>query len=412
MEEKKQIKVSLGAVISVFIIILLSVALVGMYYYYNFVVIPKYEVANKETENITENEQGNVNNENDTDMEEVTPKDQFDLALMSIEGKECLNYESREGVTRKYTIRDIHSEKNGIEIEEFDDKLYLMVNSSRLNNVCGQIINIQSDKRFEITNIDTSNVKNIYISDYEQDSSWNYAFFLMNDGTVEWLDLEEALKNKNFVAEGKIESVTKVEKIAKLEFIYDSEHPNARIESTIIAIKEDGRYYDLIGMFMDGPNHGDLGECDYLNIVNSKNEEYGIEISNSNQRVYLTIVSDEYKFMFNNGNFEQNKEYEITNIDASNIKSIYVSDHGTSGNYPIALFLMKDGTVEWLQIGSGDLVAEGKIENVENIVRIETVNVGEHYELSDDGAGWISVIGIREDGNFYDLVDATLNAKD
>lgn len=70
MEEKKKIKVSLGAVISVFIIILLTVTLVGMYCYYNFVVIPKYEVANNETENITEKEE-DKEEQNDVKGEET-----------------------------------------------------------------------------------------------------------------------------------------------------------------------------------------------------------------------------------------------------------------------------------------------------------------------------------------------------
>ena len=45
MEENKQTRVSLGGVVSIFIIVLLIIGLVGMYYYYNYVVIPKYEVA-------------------------------------------------------------------------------------------------------------------------------------------------------------------------------------------------------------------------------------------------------------------------------------------------------------------------------------------------------------------------------
>ena len=80
MEEKKQIKISLGAVISVFIIILLTVALVGMYCYYNFVVIPKYEVANNETENVVESNKNNENNveENLSQEEVVSPYEKYE----------------------------------------------------------------------------------------------------------------------------------------------------------------------------------------------------------------------------------------------------------------------------------------------------------------------------------------------
>lgn len=57
MEEKS--KVSLGIVISVFIIMILVVSLVAMYCYYNCVVIPKYEGINNEREDNIEKEASN-----------------------------------------------------------------------------------------------------------------------------------------------------------------------------------------------------------------------------------------------------------------------------------------------------------------------------------------------------------------
>lgn len=111
MEEKKPIQVSLGAVISIFIIILLTVALVGMYYYYNFVVIPKYETANnKETENVLENSQ--INNE-ETDNTESEKNIKIDSSKELVYNAEY-TYKDLDGKSYKsvstektYSLKDI-----------------------------------------------------------------------------------------------------------------------------------------------------------------------------------------------------------------------------------------------------------------------------------------------------------------
>lgn len=66
MDEKKSIKVSLGTVICIFIIILLAIALGGMYYYYNY----------KNVENTTRANNENVKEQNSS---EISVADNYDI---------------------------------------------------------------------------------------------------------------------------------------------------------------------------------------------------------------------------------------------------------------------------------------------------------------------------------------------
>lgn len=68
---------------------------------------------------------------------------------------------------------------------------------------------------------------------------------------------------------------------------------------------------------------------------------------------------------------------------------------------------MKDGSIIWLNsqdaITNKDFVVEGKIPNVEDVVRI--VNASSY-----DGIGsGITIVGVKADGTFYDLCLETVN---
>jgi len=120
MEEKKQIKVSLGAVISVFIIILLTVALVGMYCYYNFVVIPKYEVANNEPENIIENEPNNNINDEENEVEN-NENTQIENEEDDVYGYALMSYAPGDGSFNEfYRIVELHKNSDDVIIAKYD----------------------------------------------------------------------------------------------------------------------------------------------------------------------------------------------------------------------------------------------------------------------------------------------------
>ena len=92
IKKKKKIKMSLGTVISVFIIILLTVALVGMFWYYNYVVIPKYEVE-KVTSSVDNDEESNALKEDNEVITENKVKIEGTYYLVGNENSEGLSYE-------------------------------------------------------------------------------------------------------------------------------------------------------------------------------------------------------------------------------------------------------------------------------------------------------------------------------
>lgn len=123
MEEKKQIKLSLGVVISVFISILLSMALVGMYCYYNFIVLPKYEVANNETENITKKEEDKEEQNDEKEIETSISNEQAKDIIQSYLNIEFCEYTLPKSVLNLEEIGLVNSQedfdKNSINLGDY-----------------------------------------------------------------------------------------------------------------------------------------------------------------------------------------------------------------------------------------------------------------------------------------------------
>jgi hypothetical protein len=122
-----------------------------------------------------------------------------------------------------------------------------------------------------------------------------------------------------------------------------------------------------------------------------------IKLDNSG-KVYLNIDRDA-KENFPKTTAPVNTNLEITGF-SKKVVDVFIGEYGNGYSYPVILFLMADGTVEYLNskyaFENNVFVSEGKISGVENIVRIEQAG-------AYNGGGISTVIAIDKDGYYYDV---------
>lgn len=141
---------------------------------------------------------------------------------------------------------------------------------------------------------------------------------------------------------------------------------------------------------------------------NSDNGTSGLKIEIKNGKAYLTndINSKDYKFMFSEINNKSIKNKEITGFEAK-IKEVYFAYMGNGDMAPFILFLMEDGSVEYINsrimLKNEKYESEGKIEEISNIVKFETLNATDVDENGEKMGGFITVVAIDEEGYSYDL---------
>lgn len=86
------------------------------------------------------------------------------------------------------------------------------------------------------------------------------------------------------------------------------------------------------------------------------------------------------------------------------IDEIEIGTLGQDYTSSIILFLMEDGTVEYIGLmdllKTDNLKSRGKIASLENIVRLESIDA-----YVENESGWLTTIAIDNNGNFYDLMD-------
>ena len=99
---------------------------------------------------------------------------------------------------------------------------------------------VEADKEYNIEGFDESKVADIDIVGYGHDVTHALILFLMEDGTVYWLDAYDSFDNNNFNAE-KIPNVTNVIKIVGGS-LHHNEGGGGR---TVFGIRNDGTFYDL-----------------------------------------------------------------------------------------------------------------------------------------------------------------------
>lgn len=137
------------------------------------------------------------------------------------------------------------------------------------------------------------------------------------------------------------------------------------------------------------------------------NEFAGIQVRGQNGKFYLSINSDEIetKTLFTEINIEKGNEYEITGVNSNDVKEVYLLGYGQSLDVPALLFLMKDGTVKWLNVKLALSNTKFEVTNVDGVSDVSLIT---NMSSSGPGAG-IDIIGVRNDGKIYNLTKLTVN---
>lgn len=123
MDEKKSIKVSLGTVICIFIIILLIIALVGMYFYYNNKNSVDKNVISTKAENsinTDENSSNKIASNESTEKQSIKIDDSKDLVYDANYSYKNFSNESyySQNMNKTYSLKDINVPYINIKSEE------------------------------------------------------------------------------------------------------------------------------------------------------------------------------------------------------------------------------------------------------------------------------------------------------
>lgn len=133
----------------------------------------------------------------------------------------------------------------------------------------------------------------------------------------------------------------------------------------------------------------------------------GLDIKIRSGKAYLTTnVEDEmYKFHYPEVT-ESLKDKELTGFSGS-IKEVYYAYMGNGDMSAIILFLMTDGTVEYIDSAKmlrGERYESfGKVGEVSKVVRFVNLTATEVSENGELLGGYITVAAIDEDGYSFDL---------
>lgn len=125
-----------------------------------------------------------------------------------------------------------------------------------------------------------------------------------------------------------------------------------------------------------------------------------------NGNVYLYVTSKDS--LYNSSKMELSKEYQVTGFSGK-VVDVFLGYEGQGGvDYPLILFLMEDGSVEYLNakqaVENLDFKSNGKLNYLSNIVRFEEASIG---TLS--GGGYVGVVAIDSDGYSYIVDGSNLN---
>lgn len=126
-------------------------------------------------------------------------------------------------------------------------------------------------------------------------------------------------------------------------------------------------------------------------------------------KAMVSVMPDNeiYQSLYSDTKAEVQNE-ELTGFDGK-IASVYFAYFGNGIEPAKILFLMEDGTVEYINsenmIKGKDkkYVSEGKIKDLSNIVRFERVAIGFENENGEREGGSLTTVAIDKDGYGYDL---------
>lgn len=135
-------------------------------------------------------------------------------------------------------------------------------------------------------------------------------------------------------------------------------------------------------------------------------DDLGVQIEISNNKAYLTIdtQNENLSTMIDKTDFEKLKNVknqEITGFSAKPTQ-VYYGEFGQDVIGRVVLFLMADGTVEYIEqmdmLENQTYKSAGKIQNLSDVKQFDVLSVSD-----TEGGGYVTTIAIDKDGYYYDL---------
>lgn len=105
-------------------------------------------------------------------------------------------------------------------------------------------------REYNVTNF-TKNIKEVYIAGFGQASGYETAFYVMEDGTVEYTPIKDVLGNNGSSSEtvlksyGTITSVSGAVKVISATDYCSNDNTCMGGSYNVLGIKSDGSFYDL-----------------------------------------------------------------------------------------------------------------------------------------------------------------------
>ena len=257
--------------------------------------------------------------------------------------------------------------------------------------------------------------KSLNVCSYETQRIVTYA-----DGRVEEWEQGDIGTSKKFT-HGKME-LTEYVIIEKHE-----ENPNLKLTLKERIETRGEREYITIGNFNlhlkddnttnDGSNENIENDGTFI-IKKIKNEEYmqnykAVEVPNAakdcisikedDDHLMLHLIqsdTNEYLLEGENG-VAYDKEYQISNITAENVKSIFYGVQGQDIGYPLVFIIQKDNTVKGIDIEygyrTGNFISM-ELSELTNIDKFEQADV-----TPPNDSGYMAVVAITKDGEIYEV---------
>ena len=141
--------------------------------------------------------------------------------------------------------------------------------------------------------------------------------------------------------------------------------------------------------------------------VNDIVTDIGLDINIKDGKPYLTTDINNEKFVFMFPLLIESVESKELTGFYGKVEEVYQAYIGNGDPKPILLFLMNDGSVEYIKsstiLENGVFESECKIIVVSDIVNFKGDNA---YDIDEDGerlSGWQTVVAIDKKGYSYDL---------
>ncbi len=107
----------------------------------------------------------------------------------------------------------------------------------------------------------------------------------------------------------------------------------------------------------------------------------------------------------------RSNQYTINNFSGK-VVDMHIDGIGQDATGSVALFLLEDGTVEYIPLykalESNNIKSSGKISGVENIIKF--YSVGARPKGENSVGGFQTILAQKEDGTFYDLYENLANS--